>query len=326
MTAATFVPVPTDTREEWLKARRQGIGGSDVAPILGLGKHGRTALSVWLEKTSDVDDTVGEAGEWGNRIEPLLAAKWAELHPTYWISPESPGLLQNPDDPWMLATPDRLVIPHASIDTDPLHVWEGKTASHWLAGEWADLGMPDAYQLQVQWYLEVLDANVAHVSVLIGGQRYEERYLPRERELGAMLRHELGQWWQKHVVDGVMPDADPKHDGPLLNALWRHLDTDPIELDHLADVVDDLRAVRRTIADLEAQEQHLIATLKAAMGEHTDAVVNGELVATWRRGKPPRKFDAAALKAEHPDLHAQYVREGTAPRTFLLKDRNTASE
>ena len=38
------------TREQFLRERRSGIGGSDVAAILGLSRW-KTAYQVWQEKT-----------------------------------------------------------------------------------------------------------------------------------------------------------------------------------------------------------------------------------------------------------------------------------
>ena len=48
------------TREEWLARRRSGIGGSDVAAVLGLSPW-KSPRQVWLDKTTDaVDDAVDE--------------------------------------------------------------------------------------------------------------------------------------------------------------------------------------------------------------------------------------------------------------------------
>ena len=44
-------------REQWLDWRRKGIGGSDVAAIVGLNKY-KSALSVFLEKTGQKTDEV----------------------------------------------------------------------------------------------------------------------------------------------------------------------------------------------------------------------------------------------------------------------------
>ena len=54
-------------RAAWLAERRSGIGGSDIAAILGLSPW-KTAVDVWLDKTGQrEDDTVGdaEAVRWG---------------------------------------------------------------------------------------------------------------------------------------------------------------------------------------------------------------------------------------------------------------------
>lgn len=37
------------TRQEWLKIRQTGIGGSDIAAILGVSKY-KTAYDLYLEK------------------------------------------------------------------------------------------------------------------------------------------------------------------------------------------------------------------------------------------------------------------------------------
>ena len=44
----------TSERLEWLKTRQTGIGGSDVAAILGLSKW-KTPLDIYLAKTGEVD-------------------------------------------------------------------------------------------------------------------------------------------------------------------------------------------------------------------------------------------------------------------------------
>lgn len=47
-------------RLEWLKTRQTGIGGSDVAAILGLNRY-RTPLDVYNDKTA-TDDPQDSAG------------------------------------------------------------------------------------------------------------------------------------------------------------------------------------------------------------------------------------------------------------------------
>ena len=49
------------------EARRKGIGGSDVATILGLNKW-KSPYQLWLEKTGQIDleHTESEPAYWGN--------------------------------------------------------------------------------------------------------------------------------------------------------------------------------------------------------------------------------------------------------------------
>lgn len=64
------------TEQEWLAYRRQGIGGSDVAAILGISPF-RTARDLYDDKlniASAVDDTGNwVALEMGHLLEPLVA-------------------------------------------------------------------------------------------------------------------------------------------------------------------------------------------------------------------------------------------------------------
>lgn len=62
-----------DKSEEWLLNRKYGIGGSDVASILGISKY-KTAYELYMEKKgSTVQKITNEAIERGNRMEsPLI--------------------------------------------------------------------------------------------------------------------------------------------------------------------------------------------------------------------------------------------------------------
>lgn len=77
MTTAIATPLPA-TRAEWLAQRRTGIGGSDVASILGLSPW-RTPYQVWEDKTGrgeDQDDT--PALYWGRLLEDPIRQAYAD--------------------------------------------------------------------------------------------------------------------------------------------------------------------------------------------------------------------------------------------------------
>ena len=68
------------TKEMWLTYRRMGIGGSDVAPLLGLSKW-KSELELWLDKTGQAEELEGEneAMLWGNIMEPILRSHFEEV-------------------------------------------------------------------------------------------------------------------------------------------------------------------------------------------------------------------------------------------------------
>lgn len=311
MSAEIVLPASA-SHTEWLAARRSGVGGSDVAAILGMSTF-RTPLAVWLDKTSSDPplDEPNEQQEWGHRIEPVLREKFADAHPDLEVI-DPPGLLAHPAYSWALATPDGLV----GLDG----IWEGKNVTHWKSSEWDEDRVPDAYALQVQWYLFVTDRSVAHVSALIGGNRYVERVVWRDDDLIATVLGRVETWWVRHVLGAEMPPPSER-DADVLGRLWTDLDADPVDLDaDTAADVADLRAVKAQIKQLHEYSDRLAVRVKLALAEHTEGLIDGQVAVTWRASKPRAVLDAKTFRAEHPDLAAQYTRTSEPVRTLLLKE------
>lgn len=66
------------SRAEWLAQRRTGIGGSDVAAILGLSPW-RTPYQVWEDKTGRSDDQEETpALYWGRLLEDPIRQAYAD--------------------------------------------------------------------------------------------------------------------------------------------------------------------------------------------------------------------------------------------------------
>ena len=67
-------------RREWLEQRRTGVGGSDVGPIMGFPMFGRTAVTVWEEKTGKrpLDTRITPPIKRGRLLEPILKLLYKE--------------------------------------------------------------------------------------------------------------------------------------------------------------------------------------------------------------------------------------------------------
>ena len=66
-------------RRAWLEARKQGLGGSDVATIAGLSKW-KSQVQVFLEKTQAIEqeDIQSESAYFGNVLEEVVAQEFAK--------------------------------------------------------------------------------------------------------------------------------------------------------------------------------------------------------------------------------------------------------
>lgn len=66
------------SREEWLRYRKQGIGGSDAGAVCGLNPY-RTAAHVYLDKiTEDVEEIDNESMRQGRDLEEYVARRFME--------------------------------------------------------------------------------------------------------------------------------------------------------------------------------------------------------------------------------------------------------
>src|SRR5690606_184586 len=116
-------------REEWLQARRQGIGGSDAAVIAGLDPY-KSPIRLWMEKTGQVDEEpAGEAAEWGLLLEPVIAEEFTRR--TGKRVRRRNAILQHPRWEFMIANLDREVVGEPAL-------LEIKTTSAWNRGAIAE--------------------------------------------------------------------------------------------------------------------------------------------------------------------------------------------
>lgn len=297
-------------RDQWLQDRRQGIGGSDVAPILGLSKW-RTPLDVYLDKRGEgAPDVDNESMVWGRALEPVIRQQYAERTGRVVRLPDA--MLRHPRHDFMIANLDGV--------TDDKRVLEVKTAR--TGQDWGEPGtdeIPEAYALQVQHYLAVTGFVVCDVAVLIGGSDFRLYEVPADRELQGLIIDAEAAFWQR-VIDGDEPEPIT-----FAEAQQRYGRSDAKGVvgagEMAAQAVRDLARIKAQIKQLEAAEEDAKAIVMRAFGDSGDTLVLGDrTLATWKLAKAPERFDAAAFKAAHPDLAAKFTGPGNPYRRLLLKE------
>ena len=102
------IPTAGMSRQEWLKLRKGGLGGSDAGAVCGLNPYA-SPMSVYKDKTSDeIEEKDNEAMRQGRDLEDYAARRFMEA--TGLKVRRSNVMYKCEEHPFMLADVDRLVV------------------------------------------------------------------------------------------------------------------------------------------------------------------------------------------------------------------------
>ena len=301
--------------EEWLLSRRRGIGGSDVAKILGLSKYS-SPYQIWMDKTGKIDiDTseTSEAAYWGHQMEEVVAQEFAKR--TGKKVRVSNKIYFHKDYPFLLANVDRVVVGEDAI-------LECKTASEYLKDSWADDEIPIAYLAQVQHYLNVLNKKKAYIACLIGGNKFVWKEIQRDDELIERMTEKLVDFWENHVLTDTPPEVDAqKSTTEFINKMYgKDYHDHSIELNaqQIQDL-KDLKELKKYESDIKAQINGIENRIKNALGQSEATFGNSmEYRVSW---KPFSRVtvDSKLLKSKYPEVYENVTKKSESKR-FTVKE------
>lgn len=196
-----------------LEARRKGIGGSDIAAILGLSPW-KTPLEVWQEKTGRATPKEeSQAMHWGKVLEDVIARHYAMSEKikvwrvNYTITHKSLPLIASIDR--AVSETGRRAVVKGEFRTDK--ILECKTVNAFAGREWGpsesapEESIPVQYYAQVQHYLGILDIPYGDLAALIGGNDYRVYRLTRNDAQISAMQEKASQWWRDYVIKDVPP-------------------------------------------------------------------------------------------------------------------------
>lgn len=299
------------SRDDWLQARRSGIGGSDVSAIAGLNKW-KSAVGVYLDKTGQMpdEDTGSEAAYFGNVLEEVVAQEFTKR--TGMKVRSRHAILQHPEHDFMYANVDRLII-------GKKEGLECKTASEYLKGEWEGDEVPAAYLLQCQHYMAVTGYDAWWIAVLIGGNKFIHKKIDRDEDIINYLIQLERDFWENHVLAEVPPLFDGSDaSADLLKALYPQAEpSSEIQLDaSVEQMLDAIEQLGEDIKSFEIQKKEYENRIKALLGDNEKGITPKRTV-VWKNYESTR-IDSKRLKEEQPDLYQKYTNTTTA-RRFTVK-------
>lgn len=194
---AELVGVFDSGSEDWLQARYEGIGGSDIGAICGLNPY-ESAYSLWAKKLKlipEADLSGNMRVKFGNKFEEPILEIWAEDNPD-WVLYKT-GTYRHTQSPHLLANPDALAY---NPNTDEWMVIEVKTA----AMPWDVI--PAHYYAQVQHYLYVMGIKKAKLIGVVSWNWWESDIEANEFEQSVQVDMAT-KFWQS-LQSQTKPDWD----------------------------------------------------------------------------------------------------------------------
>ncbi len=311
MTYKKLVSTVDLPHDDWLKYRKQGIGGSDAGAILGFNKY-KSPHSVWLDKTTDFSEDLSdkEAVYWGTRLEPVVAERFEEV--TGKKVQRLNAILQSIENPFMLANLDRVVVGENAI-------LECKTANQYLSADWDGEEVPAAYHWQCQHYMAVTGADVCYIACLIGGQRFVHKPIKRDDELIEYLIQKEKEFWEGNVLakqppalTGMECDSEyVKSKFPEDNGECVMLTSDVMyKAARYLDLCDAEK-------ELKLKKEQCANEIKTFM-EEAETGICDTMKVSWKTVNSSR-LDTTLLKKECPEIYKKYAVTSSS-RRFTVKE------
>lgn len=307
-----FTLVRCDSDEAWREERRKGIGGSDVAAIMGLSAYS-TPYQVYLDKVEGISDDISgrPAVMWGNILEPVVGKHYMDLHTNRHVRRVN-AMARSIARPWAQASLDYEV-------RDPELGWgilECKTAGWRREDDWKE-GVPVYYQTQVAHYMSVTGRKFADIAVLIAGNDYREYRIVRDDDDVSSVEAAVDSFWNDFVVRGVPPEVCEVDSRELFLA---HKDSDDnlIEADATPYEVKRWLVAKSEFDSAKKEYERWSNKAKALIGDARGIrMPDGAL--TWIRSSKSR-IDTKRLKEECPEVIERYTTSSVADMGLRWKE------
>ena len=202
------------SREEWLKGRKNHIGGSDASACVGMNPY-KDNVQLWEEKMGlvmpeDISDK--DYVRYGTEAEKHLRALFSMDFPEYQVFYDEDNMFINDRYPWMHASLDGELVDEQGrrgileikttniLQSMQLEKWKGK--------------IPDNYYCQVLHYLAVTEYDFAVLKAQLKSEWHGElritdkQYFIERKEVEEDIRYlvEAEQRFWACVVEGRRPN------------------------------------------------------------------------------------------------------------------------
>jgi predicted phage-related endonuclease len=302
---AILLAEEVEVEDQFLANRRKGIGGSDVAAIVGLSPW-KTSFDVWCEKRDLIEkDKSTVSMRVGRAVERAIAQEYSDLtsRPIIWQ-----GDVQHVDrdEDWRRCHPDALLT-YEDGGLETKHVGARQASRYGPSG--TDM-LPEEHVLQCVWAMSITRRQFWDLAAWLGPKDLRIYTIMRDPALEETLIESCRRFWTENVLAGVPPevtadqaDADFfKKRFPQAMGGVRPATEEEVLL------ASGLRLARRAFKEAQGEKTLTENELKLLIGEGEGIEARGLFRITWKNDKPKVKVDwqavARELASSHPESTA----------------------
>ncbi|MBQ3422550.1 MAG: YqaJ viral recombinase family protein [Romboutsia sp.] len=296
------------TKKEWLLKRKEGIGGSDVASILGISPY-KSSVSVYMDKVSEEGETNDECTyklELGNKLEDFVAKEFT-LKTNKKVSNVN-GILKNEKYPYSIANIDKAVVgERAFLECVVTNSFAKKKYKN---------EVPSHIKAQCYHYMAITGATHCYVAILVGNEEVIIHKLDRdENAINEIMKIEK-EFWETYVLGNNIPLPDGSEDySKFISGLYENTIDEVLVIFEKEEILNKYDEVKSKIKELDKEKKSMEQFFKSQMGNYEVAFI-GDRKLTWKK-QSKTIFDTKRFKNDYPELYKDYAKE-ISSRVFKI--------
>lgn len=306
-----YISTKDMTKEQWLEARRKGVGGSDASAIMGQNPWS-SPLTVYLDKVGiAAPKAETEAMRQGTDCEEVVAARFARE--TGLKVKRCHKMFHHPDYPWMQANIDRQIVCKDFVGL------ECKTTSPFNATDFDAGSIPPNYFWQCQHYMAVTGAEEWYLAVMVFSTAFHVFRIRRDENAIRQLIEAEADFWNNHVLAGDAPyPSGIEGESDMIAGMYAGSYTDSVvNIDDMRQQLETLSLYEREAKVLGEKIDAVKNAIRLRMGTCTSALC-GRFKVTWKE-QTRTGIDSKRLRAEQPEIFQMYAQTSVS-RPLKIKE------
>ncbi|CAB4157537.1 COG5377 Phage-related protein, predicted endonuclease [uncultured Caudovirales phage] len=296
------------------RSKMRGIGGSDAAIVAGISKY-KSQYQLWMEKTGKAEPFKGnEATHWGTKLEDVVAEEYTQRTGR---KVRRVNMTQyHPEYDFIFGHVDRVSVGDKRIVEIKTSLGKYRSDADW--GEAGSDSIPEAYYLQVQHYMAVMQSQVCDVAALVSGDSGAELRIyeiQRDDKLISDLIAMEKKFWEYVESDTPPPVRDTRD---LAVKYPKDDDETVIASMEIYELVNRLKEMKSAKKEMDDAEEKIKTEIQKFMEEKAYLVSqSGNKLASWKL-QTTERVDTSLLKKElDPAVLRKYTKISES-RVFRL--------